>query len=82
MKNDNGLCLSQPSGFSFGLEESKDVSLSDWSLHISDDLARGLSEELNLDLGALTLRSGTSQNLDHACQSNLLVHLKVGVLCE
>ncbi len=38
-------------------------------------LTWGLSKELHLDLGALTLRPGASQNLDDASQSNsLFVH--------
>ena len=48
MGNKSG--LSEPSSFAFGLEEGEDVALSDGALDVADDLAGGLSQELNLDL--------------------------------
>lgn len=53
--SDLGVCaltLSQPSGFSFGLQERQHISLSDWALHISDDGAAAVVHEVHTDLKA------------------------------
>ena len=67
--------LSEPSSFSLRLEQGQNVSIANGSLHVADDLARLLAQELDLDLGALTLRASATQNLDHASQRHLLVHV-------
>ena len=42
--------LSQPTGLSFRFKQGKDISFTDRSLHISDDLSIAFSNELDLDL--------------------------------
>ena len=42
--------LSEPSGLSLALEEGEDISLSDGTLHVTDDLTALLRDELNLHL--------------------------------
>ena len=79
MGNKSG--LSEPSGFVFRLKEGKDVALSDGALDVADDLAGGLSQELHLDLGTLTLWASASENLDNASQRNLFVHFEKWGLC-
>ena len=74
-RTSKGASLSQSPGLSFRLEQGENVSLSDGSLDVPDDLTRSFSQKLNLHLGALTLGSGAAENLDHASQRNLLVHL-------
>lgn len=44
------LTLSQPSGFSFRLQEGQHISFSDWALHISDDGAAAVIHEIHTDL--------------------------------
>ena len=55
---------SESSGFSLGLEKSEDVSLSIGALHVPEDLTGTFADELNFDLGALTLSAGAAQDLD------------------
>ena len=74
MANKSG--LSEPSGFAFRLEEGEDIALLDGALDVADDLARSLSQELNLDLCTLTLGSSTAKNLDDTSQCDLLVHIE------
>lgn len=57
------LHLSESSGFSFGFEKSEDVSLSDGSFDVSDDGSLGVIEELDLDLGTLTLGTSSAENV-------------------
>jgi hypothetical protein len=38
------------------------------------NLSRSFSEELDFDLGALTLGASPAEDLDDACQRDLLVH--------
>ena len=61
--------LSQSSGFSFGFEESKDVSFSDWSLHISDNWPAGIVQKFNSNLKRFVRKFGrrTVFNLDPNC---------------
>lgn len=70
----NVCCSSESPGLSLGLQQSQDVALSDGSLHVADDGAVLLTQELHLDLCTLTLRSGAAQHLGHASQSHLFVH--------
>ena len=42
--------LSQTSGFTLRLQQSKHVVLTDWSLDVTDDLTVGVIDELNFDL--------------------------------
>jgi len=42
---------SESSGLTFTLEQSKDVALSDWALHVSDQSPVYTSGELDLHLG-------------------------------
>jgi len=57
------LHLSESSGFSFRFEKSEDVSLSDGSFDVSDDGSLGVIEELDLDLGTLTLGTSSAENV-------------------
>lgn len=44
------LSLSQPSGFSFGLQKREHVSLPDRALHVPDDGAAAVVHEVHTDL--------------------------------
>merc|ERR1719483_1872055 len=69
--------LSQSSGFSFRLQEGEDVSLSDWTLHVTDDLTVSLSDEVNLHLGTLSLATGSAKNLDNSSKlDSSLIHIE------
>ena len=70
--------LTKTSGLSFGLEQCQDISLTNWALHIADDLSGSFSKKLYFDLGTLTLGPGATENLDYASQSHLLVHDEFG----
>lgn len=71
-----GRQLAQPPGFTFGFQKGQDVALANWSLHVSDDLAVLLAQELDLHLGTLTLGAGAAQNLHDACPHNWFVHVR------
>lgn len=71
---------SQPPGLSFGLEEREDVSLSDGSLDVADDLSVLFPDELHLDLGTLALGAGTAEHLDDASEGDLVVH--AALICK
>jgi hypothetical protein len=45
------LCSSKSSGFTFGLEQSEDVALSDWALHVTDEGSLLVGNEFDLHLG-------------------------------
>ena len=52
--DDVWMCSSESSGFSLGFEESKDVSLSNWTLHVSNNSSVVVVQELALDLSNTT----------------------------
>lgn len=69
-KTQNNQRLSHSPCFTLRLEKSQDVSFSHWALHVSDDgPVGGVADELDSDLDATTLGSGTSENL---CDLGLL----------
>jgi len=60
--------LSQSSRFTFGLEQSQNITLADGALNVPDDLSVLLADEFDFHLGTLSLGTGTSQNADDAGQ--------------
>ena len=68
------LSSSEPPGLSLRLEEGEDVPLAHGALHVADDGAVLLADELHLDLGALALGARAAEDLGHARQGHLLVH--------
>merc|ERR1712136_232044 len=73
--------LPQPSGFSLRLEQSEDISFSHGSLHITNDGTIRVIDELNANLGTLTLGTGSAQHLGDLGQLRL-IHLenRMGVI--
>ena len=65
---------SQPSSLSFRFQKSQNVSLSDRSLNVTDDLSVLFADEFDFDLGTLALAAGSTKNLDDTCLNDLLVH--------
>ena len=55
--------LSDTSGFTLGLEQNEDVILLDGTLDVADNGTAAVIEELNLDLGDTTTRSGDAEDL-------------------
>lgn len=66
--------LAQSSGFAFGFQEGQDVAFADWSLHISDDSAGWVVQELDLYLCALSLGACAAEDFDYACQNHWFIH--------
>lgn len=58
--------LAQSPGFALRLQQGQNIVLADGSLDVADDLAVRLVQELNLDLGTLSLASGTAEHFQHA----------------
>lgn len=71
------IILPKSSGFSFGFEQRENVTFTDRSLDVPDDLTVLFADELDLDLGTLALGTGTSQNFEHARQHYWFVHFVV-----
>merc|ERR1719376_80617 len=62
--------LTKSPSFSLRFKEGEDISLSYWSLDVSDDGTGRFVQKFNADLGTLSLRSGTSDNSGHLCKSD------------
>ena len=57
--------LSKPPGLTLRLQKGEDISLPDWSLHVTHDETVLVVEELDADLGDLSTGSGPSHDLDN-----------------
>ena len=69
-----GIELSQSPGFSFRFKQGQNISLSNRSLDVSDDLSILFAQKFDFYLGTLSLGSSTTQDLDHASQCDGFVH--------
>ena len=61
-KRDIFLNLSHSSGFSLGLEEGENITFSDWSFDVSENVSVGFVAKLNSDLDTLTLGAGSAEH--------------------
>jgi len=62
--------LTETAGFALPLEQHEDVTLLHGSLHVTDDLASGVVDELHLHLGHVTGAAGASK---HPAKQNKLI---------
>lgn len=66
--------LSESSGFSLPFQQCQDVSLSDRTLHVTNDRAILVIQELYADLAHVTSVTGAAQNLCNSCKLGWNVH--------
>ncbi|TDG39876.1 hypothetical protein AWZ03_013701 [Drosophila navojoa] len=56
-------------------EQRQDITLTDGTLHVTDDLTVLFSKELHFDLGTLALGAGAAENFHDASPNNWFVHV-------
>ena len=67
--------LAQTTCLALGLQKGKDVSVTHWSLDVTDDGAGVVIEELNANLGDVTTGSGPAQDLHNTCVARLILSI-------
>ena len=70
--------LPESASFSFGFEESENITFSDWPFDVPDDGPRGFIDEFNSDLGTLSLGTGPSDHFGDFSEARSLtfVHFR------
>jgi hypothetical protein len=74
---------SKSSSFTLRLEESQNITLTNWSLDVTDDGSPGwIIEEFDSHLDASTLGTGSAENLGDLCLLDFSIHLEGCLLVE
>ncbi|CAH2090773.1 unnamed protein product [Euphydryas editha] len=71
--------LSQSPGFTLRLQECQDISVTDRTLHVSDNLTTGFTDELHFYLSTLTLGSSTAQYFNDASKNIGFIHFVLDI---
>lgn len=68
--------LAEAAGFTLSLEQGQNVALLDWPLHVADNRARCIIDELDTHLGDASSRAGAAEDLDNSAKlGGLVLHL-------
>ena len=66
-------CLAETTSLTLGLEQSEDVTITHWSLDVTDDGPSVIVEELDTDLGDVTTGTGAAKDLHDTCVARLFL---------